>query len=188
MLPLLPLQRRQRIEAQSNPRLGQEVVCAYALLLCKLNELYGWVQFPPIAYNTYEKPYFPDHPQVHFNISHTRSAALVAVHDEPIGVDMERIRPMRKQTMKRLADTEDEQTFFEHWVRRESQGKRRGIGVIPRWREAVVPIANERFEPIETFPGYTACLCTCAPDADIHLECMSHGEGAGIWEWFSEKF
>ena len=37
------------------------------------------------------KPYFPACPQVHFSVSHTRTAALVAVSAAPVGADVEHL-------------------------------------------------------------------------------------------------
>lgn len=170
MLPLVPPRRRQRLENRRNPQLGQEAVFAYAALANRLRELYGWETLPEMVYNCYDKPEFRDYPEVQFNISHTRGAALVGIHNEAIGVDIERLRPVRPEIMKRLLNTDEVSAFFLRWVQRESQGKRRGTGVVSTWHDEIVPIAGERFEWIEMFPGYVACVCTCATSCSIDVE------------------
>ena len=60
-------------------------------------------ELPALTYNKYGKPAFAEHPEVQFNLSHTRGAVLVGIHDRPIGVDIERIRPVSERTMQRLA-------------------------------------------------------------------------------------
>ena len=41
-----------------------------------------------------EKP-MQGHPEIHFNLSHCREAALCCVSDRPVGVDVEAVRPLR---------------------------------------------------------------------------------------------
>lgn len=69
------------------------------------------------------QPYFPDFPEVHFNLSHTTGAVLVALSGEPVGVDIEHIRPVSERAMRRLADVTTERAFFQSWVRREARGQ-----------------------------------------------------------------
>ena len=63
---------------------GHEPICAYAALWLGLNALYGWRELPALTYNKYGKPAFAEHPEVQFNLSHTRGAVLVGIHDRPI--------------------------------------------------------------------------------------------------------
>lgn len=164
LLRLVPEQRRERLRNLSNPILGHEPICAYAALRLGLNGLFGWKDLPELAYSRYGKPYFPAHEDVHFNISHTRGAVLVGIHDKPIGVDIERIRPVSERTMKRIADVITEKEFFESWTRRESRGKWGGTGVAMMREGASPAVLGERFEYVETFPGYVACVCTHSDD------------------------
>lgn len=164
LLRLVPEERRERLRNLSNPILGHEPICAYAALRLGLNGLFGWKDLPRLAYSRYGKPYFPEHEDVHFNISHTRGAVLVGIHDKPIGVDIERIRPVSERTMKRIADVITEKEFFESWTRRESRGKWSGTGVAMMREGASPAVLGERFEYVETFPGYVACVCTHSDD------------------------
>ena len=62
--------------------------------------------------------------------------------------------------MQRIAGTSAQQDFFDRWVRREARAKWSGDG-IRAIREAEAPAPpGERLIPLETFPGYVACLCT----------------------------
>ena len=83
----LPPERQDRIKTS-------EPLCAYALLCRALHELYGLEDLPQLSYGDHGKPYFASHPDVHFSLSHTRGAALLAVHNEPIGADIECLRPV----------------------------------------------------------------------------------------------
>lgn len=160
----VPPERLRRLEALRDPTRADEPLCAYAALRLALREHCGWQTLPPLAYGAHGKPCFADHPEVCFSLSHTRGAVLVGIHDQPLGVDIERIRPMRARAMQRLADTADEREFFARWTRRESRAKWSGAGLAAS-REAELPaLHGERLEPVETFVGYVACLCTHTAD------------------------
>ena len=154
LLRLVPPERRQRLAHLKDPVVGHEPICAYAALWLGLNALYGWRELPALTYNKYGKPEFAEHPEV-----------LVGNHDRPIGVDIERIRPVSERTMQRLAGAVTEREFFESWTRRESRAKWGGAGLAAMKREASPTMLGERFEYIETFPGYVACVCTHTDDA-----------------------
>ena len=179
LLRLVPPERRERLERLYDPLMGHEPICAYAALCLGLNALYGWRELPRLAYNRYGKPYFPDHEDVQFNISHTRGAILVGFHDQPIGVDIERIRPVSERTMQRIADVKTEKEFFESWTRRESRGKWSGTGLGAMREKDAPTLRGERFEYIETFPGYIACVCTHSSDplGKVHRYTLSDFEG-----------
>lgn len=109
-----------------------------------------WPGFPQIKPEELEgliarkeggKPYFPDFPQVHFNISHSQDVAVCAVGSAPLGVDVEKIRPV-SQNLARHMLTEGERRLMEAfhedernremlclWTLKESLGKALGIGL-----------------------------------------------------------
>ena len=160
LLQFVPEERRQRLKNLKNPVLGHEPICAYFALLRGLNELYGWREIPPLVYNKYGKPEFADHPDVHFNISHTTGAVLVGVSDQPIGVDIERVRPVSQRAMRRLADVSTERAFFQNWVRREARTKRSGNGIGTMMRSETSLQQGEFYYELDTFPGYVAGVAT----------------------------
>lgn len=176
LLRLVPPERRRRLASLRDPVLSHEPICAYAALELGLSALYGWRELPPLSYNKYGKPYFADYPDVHFNLSHTRGAVLVGIHDRPLGVDIERIRPVSERTMQRLAGTTDVHSFFESWTRRESRSKRSGMGLAAMREEDAPTMTGERFEYVETFPDYVACVCTHSSDPLGALRRFTVGE------------
>ena len=147
MLPLLPQSEKRR-----------EPLCAYLILRHALWEQYRWRELPPIRLTSLGKPYFPDFPEVHFNLSHTTGAVLVALSGEPVGVDIEHIRPVSERAMRRLADVTTERAFFQSWVRREA--KRSGVGVGTMLASETPLQPGERFYFLDTFPGYVAGVAT----------------------------
>lgn len=94
MLPLLPPERQERLLRIKQSEKRREPLCAYLILRHALWEQYRWRELPPIRLTSLGKPYFPDFPEVHFNLSHTTGAVLVALSGEPVGVDIEHIRPV----------------------------------------------------------------------------------------------
>jgi len=164
LMRILPPERRARLERLPKEELRHEPLCAYAALASALHRLYGWDRLPPFRYSKYGKPEFDGFPEVQFNISHTRGAVLVGIHDQPIGVDIERIRPVSERTMQRIAGTATEKEFFESWVRRESRGKWGGNGLGTIRAAQSPPMRGERFCFLDTFPGYVACVCTHSED------------------------
>ena len=116
MLPLLPPERQERLLRIKQSEKRREPLCAYLILRHALWEQYRWRELPPIRLTSLGKPYFPDFPEVHFNLSHTTGAVLVALSGEPVGVDIEHIRPVSERAMRRLADVTTERAFFQSWA------------------------------------------------------------------------
>ncbi len=89
---------------------------------------------------------------IEFNISHCQDIVVCAVHDEPVGIDIERIRPFNMKITKKFfstdeqkylfgkSPTEDDYTystdkeqlkrFFEIWTGKEAYVKYTGEGLI----------------------------------------------------------
>ena len=155
MLRLLPDSRRQRLLRTQKPEKRLEVLCAYTMLHLALREQRGWRRIPEVALTSMGKPYFPEHPEVHFNISHTGGAVLVGISDAPVGVDIERIRPVSERAMQRIAGVASEKAFFESWVRREARAKRAGAGIGALMGETSLR-DGEQFFFLDTFDGYAA--------------------------------
>lgn len=160
MLRLLPEARRERLLRIKQPEKRREPLCAYLILRHALWEQYRWRELPEIRLSSFGKPYFPEHPDVHFNLSHTAGAVLVGLSDRPVGVDIEHIRPVSQRTMRRLADVGTERAFFQSWVRREARTKRSGTGV-GTMLDAETPLQpGEQFYFLDTFLGYVAGVST----------------------------
>lgn len=157
---IMPEERRERLLRMPKEELRHEPLCAYAILYMVTRTLYGWKKLPRLSYNKYGKPEFADYPEVQFNISHTRRAALVGLHNEPLGVDIEKLRPVSERSMERIAGTTSRQEFFESWVRRESRSKWNGAGLGSIRENENPAMLGERIVYLDTFPDYVACLCT----------------------------
>ena len=160
MLALLPPERRERLLRLRQPEKRREPLCAYLMLRRALWEQFHWRDLPEIRTASLGKPFFPDHPEVHFNLSHTAGAVLVALSDRPVGADIEHIRPVSQRAMRRLADVDTERAFFQSWVRREARAKRSGAGVGTMLSSEEPLQPGEQFYFLDTFPGYAAGVAT----------------------------
>ena len=104
---------------------GAEHDLAYRLLALAVEGELGLRPLPEIAREAGGKPFFPTRPEICFNLSHSHGAAVCALHDKPVGVDVEKLRP----APKRLASGMGDEAFFRLWTAREATVKRRGQGI-----------------------------------------------------------
>ncbi len=158
LLSLLPPERRERLLRLPAEK-RREPLCAWLLLRLALRESFGWTELPPVALTERGKPWFPDYPQVHFNLSHTDGAVLAGLSDRPIGVDIEHIRPVAPRLMEQMG-TDTEKAFFRAWVRREARTKCSGRGIGAMLRQEPPPEPGEFCRELEIFPGYAACAAS----------------------------
>ncbi len=164
LMALLPSYRRERLLRIKEPEKRVEPLCAYGLLYLALRQMYGWRRLPAIEYSARGKPYFPAARKVHFNLSHTPGAVLVGLSDAPVGVDIERIRPVNRRTMERICEAGTPEDFFESWVRREARSKRSGVGVSTMLRIEPPLDQGEYYYALHPFPGYAAGVSASSPD------------------------
>lgn len=93
-----------------------------------------------IATDGHGKPFLPEMPDVHFNLSHSGARFALAVGPAPVGVDIERVRPVnlrvavsfhpRERAYLAAAPPDLRQAaFFDLWTRKESYLKARGMGL-----------------------------------------------------------
>ena len=173
---LLPESRRERLLRVKDPARWREPLCAYLLLRLALREACGWENLPDIALSPQGKPCFPDALGVHFNLSHTSGAVLVGLSDQPIGVDIECIRPMSPASLERLAAGVSERDFFPCWVRREARAKLDGTHMGALLRTEMPLRDGEFYYPLDTFPGYAAGMATRSPEMPGQVRLISLDE------------
>ena len=121
---------------------------AYELLTRAVKVVWGMDCLPEIACAEGGKPYFKDHPELYFNLSHSGEFALCALSDAPVGVDIEAVCP-RKEGLPAYtfkgADYEryltlggDWGAFYTLWTEVESIIKYTGEG-LKAYRRAQLP-------------------------------------------------
>ena len=102
-----------------------------------------------------KKPRF-DCEDVYFNLSHSHGVTMLGVSHAPIGVDIEKVRPIDYKKFD-FIDAENEDQFFEKWTERESYLKFTGEGLGALRCEIPDDAHFEHFYPV--YDGYHACVC-----------------------------
>lgn len=136
-LPLLSEQRRQQC-LQFRHDQGRKTCAAAYLLLCEgLRREYGILEPPVFEYGPHGKPSIVGHPEIHFNMSHCREAAICVLSSHPVGVDIESIRAYR-ESLARYTMNEAEMALIK-------QSPRPDIEFIRLWtlKEAVLKLSGQ---------------------------------------------
>lgn len=92
---------------------------------------------------------------VYFNLSHSHGVSVCAMSHSEIGVDIEKIRPVRLEKFP-FIQAANEREFFEKWTERESYVKFTGEGISKIKRD--VP-SDAHFEHFDPFEGYHVAVC-----------------------------
>lgn len=105
-----------------------------SLLRYAIREMYG-IPLPAIDKTEAGKPLFPDRPEIHFSLSHSKRHVMCAVGDAPVGADIEEERPLSRRLVERYSTPEElsQFEFLELWVLKESRLKLMG-GTLPGLR------------------------------------------------------
>ena len=169
LLPLVSAQRRE--QALRYTHLFGQFCClkSYELLMELLCEWTGEKSktLPEFLYNEYGAPFIKDGP--YFSISHCKSGIAVAVSKQPIGIDIETVRPLKvdlvKKTMNPLEeeviffDTQPDWAFTRLWTRKEAFLKMKGTGIINDLHAALADSNGAKFMQIDnTSHNYTCCI------------------------------
>ena len=123
-----------------------------------------------VAKNQYGKPYLPNRPDFHFNLTHSGHYAAIVWGDGPVGIDLEILQS--RDSLPRLAKrhfTAAEQEyarttagFYEIWTAKESWLKFLGTG-INRPLNSFCTRSPELSGLLKTFfPEEDCCLTVCS--------------------------
>ena len=147
-----------------------------------LRELGLSESFVSISYKENGKPYLKDHPDVHFNLSHSGELAIAVFSDKEIGCDIEKIRPVNDGVVSKCFTKEEQkyinvslnkdEAFTRIWVYKESFLKAIGCGMtIPMNSFSIFP-DKEKIKIIQNvdprrwvieekaFDGYLVAICS----------------------------
>lgn len=149
-LPLLSTERRERILSITHPPTKLQSILAEVLLQYALRQEYGMTVFPRIEIGEKGKPFFPDHREIHFNLSHCLHAVACALDAAPLGVDVQEVRTLRREgNLKSVPSVfrvlseeelswitaaesihEQDRRFTAIWTCKEAYGKAIGDGIL----------------------------------------------------------
>lgn len=164
---LLPEWRWKRALAYRLERDTRACISSYLLLQRALREICDIDEAITFGYGVNGKPYIIGHEDIHFNISHCRVAVACAVGEQPVGIDIETLRPFREALASRvLSESEMEnvmkasnraEAFITLWTRKESFVKMTGEGLRTDLRS--LDLSNATFETRKT-KDYIVTVCT----------------------------
>ncbi len=131
------------------------------------------------------KPYLPDFPAVHFNLSHSGEFAAIAISRQPVGVDIEKLRPLPDwrelaegllpnitiEQIGSLEQAERAAAFLRHFTAREAYLKAVGGGFSESTTMLerdfhFIAMENQSYGPtvsLPEIPGYVGELCVLHP-------------------------
>lgn len=157
-----------------------------SLLYKGLKDLYGIIPESrsdlTILKGEHGKPYLKEFPHIHYNISHTDGLVVCGIGDRELGIDVERIRPVRgnllnkvlsdaeRKVLKEIPEAGHSEYFFRLWTLKESYVKAVGCGItIPlkdisfTWKGgsiAAASIPEASFQQKMLDGGYVLSICT----------------------------
>ena len=70
---------------------------AYRLLALAARQAWGLEELPRMERRAGGKPYFPDRPELEFNLSHSGDLLLCALDGSPVGADIQQVRAIMEQ-------------------------------------------------------------------------------------------
>ena len=135
----LPDWRREKALRFKHLAGRRECAVAYRLLQQGLREYYGITEPPHFIIGQHDKPTLQEHPSIHFNLSHCRTAVLCALSSQPIGVDIERRREGKEALVRHTMNEAEQQLiqssqdpdmmFTRLWTAKEAVVKLTGEGL-----------------------------------------------------------
>ena len=162
--------RKDKLKLVTNEEVRLERVAAEILLQYAFKE-YGFDIPKEYAYDELGKPVASD---VYFSITHTVGAVMVAVSNNPVGVDLEKRRNIDEKIASRILTKEEFDFYNEHkgseylldsFVRKESFFKMTGEGIGSNLtKESINDILNSSKQVALCFDDYLSIITTYKKD------------------------
>lgn len=173
LLPLVSDQRRE--QALRYKHLFGQYCClkSYEMLTALLASTpYTLHSTPSFLYNEHGAPYLEDGP--YFSISHSKRGIAVAISDEPIGIDIEAIRPLNEGLVQKTMNPQEQaqiavaanpaQEFIRLWTRKEAYVKMLGTGIISDMHKILQDTEAVKWhEIVDIDKGYICTICEASP-------------------------
>ena len=153
-------QRREQALKFRHEMGQRESVAAYLLLCQGLKERYGISEPPQLGYHDGGKPFLVEYPDIHFNLSHCRDAAICAISNRPVGVDIESKRRISESLIRyAMNDAEQQQIyaakeplweFLRLWTMKEALAKLIGTGLSNHTKDVLAHADEFVFHTIQS--------------------------------------
>lgn len=136
-----------------------------------LKQAYGIIlaqEENPIERTEYGKPFLVNHPDIYFNITHSKEYVMCIAGKNPVGIDLQYIK---KNNVERLAKRcltqeeweefekteEKERLFCRFWTKKESYLKYTGEGIRKELR--TLRYEDVHFQEMNFQEGYVVTIC-----------------------------
>lgn len=126
---------------------------ARELLALAVQETWGLSPLPEVGRRAGGKPFFPEHEELHFNLSHSGDLVLCALDREPVGADIQIVKQWRPALPGRVCSPAELEwlekqpelwpAFTLLWALKEARAKESGRGLTRPIRDIRVPLPEE---------------------------------------------
>ncbi len=154
LFALAPESRREKVLRLRTANRKRQSLLAYFLLVYALQQYDGVLQLPELPATG--QPKIKDREELYCSMSHCALGAAAAVHDAPVGIDMEVVRPYNSRIARYICSAEEVQkiedaenpdlAFTELWTKKESCIKLFGGSVGPNMKYLSEKFADLNFE------------------------------------------
>ena len=139
LLSMVSLERQERINKFRFKRDTQNCLLGDVLTrieICRVTGLNNnQLEF---SFNAYGKPFLVNTPSIHFNVSHAGHYVVCVIANEPVGIDIELMKPIDIKIAERFFTSDETEyiktkdhtlRFYEIWTKKESHIKWEGKGL-----------------------------------------------------------
>jgi 4'-phosphopantetheinyl transferase len=181
------------IPVANNPHLKKKL--SSALIKCVISKKLGMEKKDiTIDKNKYGKPFLKNYENFHFNVSHSVDWIVCAIDNKPLGIDIEKIKPIDIRTAEscfsaeeyseliKLPEVEQINHFYNIWTLKESYIKNIGVGLSAQLKSFTIrliknkifffglnPFKKNFFKQFEIEDGYKLSTCGLTNDFPKHL-------------------
>lgn len=165
----LPENIRRHIAEYRNETVRRRSLCAWRLFMMMAAE--EGVETPEIGFYEYGKPYFIQPAGWYFSLSHSEEYAACALARKPVGVDIQKIRPVdlgvprrsfseEEQQKLRLSNSPEEE-LIRIWTLKEAVVKASGLGLRQDLRYVNASAGSYKSWKLEDYIVSVYCVDAC---------------------------
>ncbi len=176
--PLAPLHWRRKAAALRSPAAARLELVAAGLLFDLLSPFFPGARPDDLAFDlgAHGKPFLPDAPRLHFNLSHTPGIAMAVVASVPVGCDVERsnrpvspalvqrvFSPSERSRLLALPEQDRPHESIRVWTLKEAYLKALGTGF--QTNPASIDVSLVPAHSVPAPPPYAAAIALLPPNA-----------------------
>ena len=149
----LPPSRKQKVDKTKNEQSKKIQIVEYYLV----KKYLGQKEQKDFLYNKYGKPYILG--EKYFSISHTKTALVIAINDNEIGIDIQEISNVSEKIIQKVLNeseiqqvqnsTSPSEEFTKLWTKKESYVKYCGTSIFYKTRDILNFASDVTFHTIK---------------------------------------